>query len=150
MLSESGWFVGCWRVRKCKYKKGISWKFLDDNNEENDYENDNKNDKWTLPAVGTVPLSGIPSISIDSFHFKYISQFIGKSMISFVPQNSEVGGIDIIINVFKLMGKKLKNTKWLTQVVTVSEEEDSQHWNPILAPGLGLSVVLLWQNIYKL
>lgn len=46
-------------------------------------------------------------------------------MISFVPQNSEVGRIDIIIYVFKLMGKKLKNTKWLTQVVAVSEEEDA-------------------------
>ena len=32
-------------------------------------------------------------------------------MISFVPQNSEVGGTGIVISVFKLIGEKLKNTK---------------------------------------
>lgn len=47
----------------------------------------------------------------DPFYFYYTSQFIGKSMISFVPQNSEVGGTGIIISVFNLIEEKLKNTK---------------------------------------
>lgn len=65
-------------------------------------------------SVSIVPPSEIPSISINSFNFYYISQFIGKSTISFVPQNSVLGGVGITISVLKFMGKKLKNTKWLT------------------------------------
>ena len=50
--------------------------------------------------AGTVPQSKISSISTDVFNFYYTSEFISKSMISFVPQNSEVGGTGIVISVF--------------------------------------------------
>ena len=46
-------------------------------------------------------------------------------MISFVPQNSEVGGTGIVIGVFRLLGEKLKTTKWLNQVVTVKRQKAS-------------------------
>ena len=54
----------------------------------------------------------VATVSTDVFDFYYTSEFISKSMISFVPQNSEVGGTAIVINIFKLIGEKLKNTKW--------------------------------------
>lgn len=49
--------------------------------------------------AGTVPQSKISSISTDVFNFYYTSEFISKSMISFVPQNSEVGG-QVLSSVF--------------------------------------------------
>ena len=55
--------------------------------------------------------SFVATVSTDVFDLYYTSEFISKSMISFVPQNSEVGGTGIVINIFKLIGEKLKNTK---------------------------------------
>ena len=88
-------------------------------------------------SVSIVPPSEIPSISINSFNFYYISQFIGKRdhRISFVPRNSVVGGVGIIISVLNFMGKKLKNTKWLTQAVTVRRKKASTTIPPW--PGAG-------------
>lgn len=124
------WFVGCWRVRTCQVKE-VS------------------NNIWIIimkimimrMTVHRVinyfndTLCAYSPTKSDSFNFYYTSQFIGKSMISFVPQNSEVGGTGIIISVLNLIEEKLENTKWLTQVVTVYEEAESQHWYPTLASG---------------
>lgn len=41
-------------------------------------------------------LCGCSPTEGDPFHFYYTSQFIGKPVISFVSQNSEAGGPDII------------------------------------------------------
>lgn len=107
---EWKWLFGLWE--NTKDKEVIWWNLLDNNNEDNDYEDDNKlKDKWTPLSVSTIPPSKIFSISIHLFTFYHTSQCIGKSVILFVPQNSEVGGDGIIINVLQLLGERLRNTK---------------------------------------